>query len=136
MRVVIDCNVLVSAAMSPTTCRQALNEAARFHALLYSRETLRELLRVADYKRIRPFSRRVRKIARTLLRLGVEVRPAAEPVALPDPDDAVYLQTALAGQAEVLVTGNRRDFPFAEYQGVRILSPREFLELTQASGGS
>jgi putative PIN family toxin of toxin-antitoxin system len=130
MRVVVDCNVLVSAAMSPSTCRQALAEIGRFHTLLYCRETLQELLEVANYPRIQPYFPRVKKIAGAMLRLGVEVRPSEEPIDLPDPDDAVYLQTALAGQADILVTGNRRHFPFAEYRGIR--KPREFLALTQA----
>ena len=69
-----------------------------------------------------------------MLRLGVEVKPVDDPVDLPDPDDAVYLQTALAGQADILITGNRKHFPFEEYRGIRIVSPREFLMLTQEQG--
>jgi putative PIN family toxin of toxin-antitoxin system len=134
MRVVVDCNVLVSAAMSPSTCREALSEITRFHTLLYCRETLQEFLEVARYPRIRPYFPRVKKIVRVMLRIGVEVTPSAQPIDLPDPDDAVYLQTALAGQADVLITGNRRHFPFADYRGIRILSPREFLMLTQEQG--
>ena len=72
------------------------SEIARFHTLLYCRETLQELLAVAKYARIQPYLPRVKKIAGTMLRLGVEVRPSEEPIDLPDPDDAVYLQTALA----------------------------------------
>lgn len=69
-----------------------------------------------------------------MLRLGVEVRPVDDPVDLPDPEDAVYLQTALGGQADILITGNRKHFPFEEYRGIRIVSPREFLMLTQEQG--
>jgi uncharacterized protein len=116
MRVVVDCNVLVSAAMSPSTCREALSEITRFHTLLYSRETLQEFLEVANYARIQPYFPRIKKIVGAMLRLGVEVWPSGEPIDLPDTDDAVYLQTALAGQADILVTGNRKHFPFADYR--------------------
>lgn len=129
MRVVLDCNVLISAAISNSTCRQLLDEVARAHTLLYSQETLQEFLAVIRYTHLKPYHPRAKQILKLMLQIGVEVRPVEEPITLPDPDDATYLQTALAGQAEVLVTGNRKHFPFAEYRGIRILSPREFLDL-------
>jgi putative PIN family toxin of toxin-antitoxin system len=112
MKVVLDCNVFVSAAISRSTCRQLLDEVARFHALFYSRETLQEFLTVMKYTHLRPYYPRAKKIIKMVLRLGVEVRPAGEPIELPDPDDAIYLQTALAAKADVLVTGNRKHFPY------------------------
>jgi putative PIN family toxin of toxin-antitoxin system len=48
---------------------------------------------------------------------------------LPDPDDEPFLEVALAGKVEALVTGNKRHFPMSrKYGKVRILSPNEFLE--------
>jgi putative PIN family toxin of toxin-antitoxin system len=48
---------------------------------------------------------------------------------LPDPDDEPFLEVALAGKVEAIVTGNKRHFPKQEYEGVKIVSPTEFLEL-------
>jgi predicted nucleic acid-binding protein len=47
--------------------------------------------------------------------------------ALDDPDDEVYLATALAGRAEILITGDLRHFPERHYGPIGILSPAEFL---------
>jgi predicted nucleic acid-binding protein len=47
---------------------------------------------------------------------------------LPDPDDEPFLEVAIAGRVEAIVTGNKRHFPKKDYKGVRILSPAEFLE--------
>lgn len=127
MRVVLDCNVLVSAAISRGTCRQVLDEVAHSHTLCYSQATLQEFLRVSRYTYIKPYFPRVQKIVKTILRIGVEVIPADRSITLPDPDDVVYLQTALAAKADILITGNRKHFPFENYAGVRVLSPREFL---------
>lgn len=135
MKVVLDCNVFVSAAISRSTCRQLLDEVARFHVLFYSRETLQEFLKVMKYTHLRSYNPRAKRIIKMVLRLGVEVIPAGEPIELPDPDDAIYLQTALAAQADVLITGNRKHFPFDDYQGIRILTPREFLSLLQQQSG-
>jgi putative PIN family toxin of toxin-antitoxin system len=50
---------------------------------------------------------------------------------LPDPDDEPFLEVAIAGRVEAIVTGNKRHFPRKEYEGVRILSPAEFLEASR-----
>lgn len=44
-----------------------------------------------------------------------------------DPDDNMVLATALEGQASHLVTGNKKHFPFEEYQGVKIVTPQGFV---------
>lgn len=133
MRIVVDCNVLVSAAISRSTCRQVLDEVARSHTLCYSHEALHEFLRVAKYTNIKPYFPRVQKIVKTMLRIGIEVIPSEQSIDPPDPDDAVYLQTALAAKAEILITGNLKHFPFESYEGVKILSPRAFLTFLQSA---
>ena len=50
---------------------------------------------------------------------------------LPDSKDQAYLDAALAAKAAVLITGNKKHFPDSAYQGVRIVSPRQFLEMSQ-----
>jgi predicted nucleic acid-binding protein len=47
---------------------------------------------------------------------------------LPDPDDEPFLEVALSGGVEAIVTGNKRHFPKRGYEGVKILSPTGFLE--------
>jgi predicted nucleic acid-binding protein len=46
---------------------------------------------------------------------------------LPDPDDEPFLEVAIAGGADALVTGNLRHFPAKSAQGVRVISPAIFL---------
>ena len=59
--------------------------------------------------------------------LSVSCRPLKSH--LPDPDDEPFLEIALAAKAMAIVTGNKRHFPKGEYEGVRILSPAEFLKV-------
>lgn len=47
---------------------------------------------------------------------------------LPDPEDEPFLEIALSARVVALVTGDKRHYPRREYQGVKILSPTEFLE--------
>src|SRR5688572_4847243 len=53
-------------------------------------------------------------------------RPLA--VRLPDPTDEVFLQAALAGKARCLITGNLKHFLLSSRQGMRVMTPRDFLE--------
>jgi putative PIN family toxin of toxin-antitoxin system len=46
-----------------------------------------------------------------------------------DKDDDVVLATALAGKADIIVTGDDDLLVLKAFRGIRILSPRRFLEL-------
>jgi len=52
-------------------------------------------------------------------------------VLIKDPDDNMVLACAEEGMATHLVTGNSKDFPFTDYKGIQILTPREFLNLLE-----
>jgi len=48
---------------------------------------------------------------------------------LPDPDDEVFLEIALAAKIKYLVTGNIKHFPVSTRQKVQVVSPAQFLEI-------
>lgn len=50
-------------------------------------------------------------------------------VLINDPDDNMVLACAEEGIATHLVTGNTKHFPFKEYKGIQIVTPRAFLDL-------
>ena len=52
-------------------------------------------------------------------------------VLINDPDDNMVLACAEEGMATHLVTGNSKDFPFIDFKGIHILTPREFLNLLE-----
>ena len=47
---------------------------------------------------------------------------------LPDPDDEPFLEVAIAGKVESLVTGNTAHYPVPWREGIDIHSPSEFIE--------
>jgi putative PIN family toxin of toxin-antitoxin system len=57
----------------------------------------------------------------------VDVVPLAKPVCR-DPDDDFVLATALAGNAEIILTGDKDLLVLREFQHIKILSPRQFVE--------
>lgn len=49
-----------------------------------------------------------------------------------DPADNKFLECAQAAQADFLITGNTKHFPFKQFQDTRIVSPKEFIEYALA----
>ena len=128
LKVVIDCNVVVSAARPPDgACRQAIVEAVRQHEIVLSSPIVAEYRAVAERRKHAAYRSGLRDIIEELERVAVVVVPARTIFGLSDPDDEIYLATALAANA-MLVTGNRRDFTQPRYGSVEVLSARGFLE--------
>ncbi len=129
MKVVLDCNVLISAGQTDGTCREVIDRVIRHHQIILSAPILSEYLAVAGRPRLIPYFRTLESIIWEIERLAVIVEPAILEFGLRDPDDEVYLATAVAGDA-VLITGNLRDFTELRYGSVEVWSPREFLNQT------
>lgn len=127
MRVVLDCNVLVSAARIDGTCREVIDRVVRQHEIVLSEPILSEYEAVAGRRGQAPYREAMKAVIGEIERLAVRVEPADVVFGLRDPDDEVYLATATAGGA-VLITGNTRDFTEARYGTVEIWSPRGFLD--------
>ncbi|WP_176637406.1 putative toxin-antitoxin system toxin component, PIN family [Desulfolutivibrio sulfoxidireducens] len=133
MRLVIDCNVLIAAGWNSGTCREVLFAAIRDHAPLMSRGILDEYATVFAYSRFDHIRPALTLLRDALLKTATLVRPVPSPFLLPDPKDMIYLETALAGDAEAIITGNARHFPEPAYGFVRILTPRDFLDINTTS---
>ena len=46
--------------------------------------------------------------------------------ALDEPDNRI-LECALEAKAQYVITGNNKHFPFSQFKGIKILTPREFI---------
>jgi putative PIN family toxin of toxin-antitoxin system len=139
MKVVVDTNVLVSGILS------AEGPPGKIVDLI-----IQEYLRVfynskiiAEYERV--LSRPKLALSDLLVtRLLTQIRASGESVFgvplshnLPDASDESFLEAAIAAPADCLITGNLKHFPLSCRQGMRVLSPKEFLEFyadQQASG--
>lgn len=127
MRVVLDCNVVIAAARTDGVCRAVLLTAVRRHEVVLSGPIIREYRTVGARPKHRPYHATMLAMTDLLERVAVVVEPAATAFGLADPDDEVYLATAVAGGARVLVTGNTRHFPASRYGPVEVLTPGAFL---------
>ena len=111
MKVVLDCNVLIAAGITNGTCRHVVTVVVREHEWYLSEPTVDEFLAVNQRAPLRRYRPRFQAIYQALSSVAISVQP--------DPDDVVYLQTDIAAQADVLVTGNQKDFLVDQHQRVR-----------------
>ncbi len=132
MRLVIDTNVLISALLVQGSLPAhliTLWRAERFD-LLTASDQLDELMRVTRYPKIR--ERLAPALAGRLINelrdLAVLVTDLPEVAVCADPYDNYLLALAKVGQAEFLVTGDKRDIlGLKVFEGTRIITVREFL---------
>jgi len=61
-------------------------------------------------------------------RNGRIVASASFCLSLPDPDDGLFVEIAIAGGADFLVTGNLAHFPPGSCPGAKAVSPSDFLK--------
>jgi putative PIN family toxin of toxin-antitoxin system len=130
LRLVIDTNVLVSAAINPAGLQRtvfliAISKPARLYVSQPILEEYSEVL-------ARPELRIRRGLRLQLLQLiknhGHTVVPTRQLEATTDPADNIFLECADAARADYLVTGNQKHFP-RFWKKTKVVTPREFVSL-------
>ena len=132
-RVVLDTNVLISAALHRDGRPRAVFDAVREvrGVLLFSDETFDEL---RTRLRLPKFDRYVSQEGRAVYLAQLEAVSEWVPITgaklvCRDPDDDKLLETALMCVANCLVTGDRDLLEMSPFQNIPILSPTGFLDL-------
>ena len=126
LRVVLDTNCVVSALLFSQGRLAWLRTAWRVGSLLalVSRATTAELLRVLAYPKFRLTpDEREDLLAEYLLLAKSVVIPEPPPVVPILPDDRPFLELALAGRADALISGDRAVLAIAPAFPVPILAP-------------
>jgi len=135
-KVVLDTNVLISSLLkSESKARDIYRLALRGEIELYtSVDLINELSRVLEYPKFgfeklekEVFLNNLTRVAIILANPGLRIDLIKE-----DPPDNEFLECAVEAKADYLISGgNRHLLPLKNFQGIRIISPSEFLELYQ-----
>lgn len=136
-RVVIDTGPVLSALVFAQGRLVPLRHAWRAHRLqpLISRATAAELIRVLAYPKFKLSDNEQHELLADYLPCCETVRIPEPPPATPDcrdPFDVPFLQLALAGRADALLTGDRDVLALAGRFACPILGADEFLQALQA----
>jgi len=129
-RVVIDTNVLISGLLSTTsTPAQAVDKAVTHAQLVATAETLRELIEKLLSRKFDRYVGRERRDA-LLQRVAslVEIVDLLQPIrASRDPKDDKFLEAAVNGRADVIVTGDKDLLDLNPFRGIAIVAPADYL---------
>ena len=129
MRVCLDTNVLIAAFATRGLCADVLRTVLAEHDLVIGEVVLAELRRVLATKFKLPPDR-IAMIEAVFAPFPVIPKPSKpSDLAIRDAADRWILATAIAGRAEVLVTGDRDLLDVDPESPIRILEPRAFWEL-------
>jgi len=140
MRVVLDTGILIAALITSNTPPDLIYRAWRKKrfTLVTSEWQLAEFRRVSRYPRVRPFLRpsEAGNLVNGLRHQAVVLADLPAVDLSPDPDDNPVLATAIAGAAQYLVTGDKRDLlALGEVQGVQMVTARNFARVLGLSVG-
>ena len=130
MKVVVDTNVLVSGILSVEGPPGRIVDLIISSDLqvYFNGKILAEYDSVFKRPELTLFGPFVTSLLTQIVAAGESVPALPITRHLPDPTDEMFLDVALTGQVECLITGNLKHFPPLCRRGVRVLSPREFLE--------
>jgi putative PIN family toxin of toxin-antitoxin system len=130
LRVVIDTNIVVSAALRPyglqrTVFLLALTKPARMYV---SREILAEYRSVLARPALKITKGRQQKLLQLVRNRVQVVHPRYKLEVTSDPQDNKFLECADAARADYLITGNQRHFP-RFWKNTKVITSREFVSL-------
>lgn len=130
LRLVIDTNIIVSAALKPdglqrTVLLLATAKPARLYITGAILDEYRDVLTRPEMKIRRGLRNQLLQLIRVR---GHTVKPSRLPQITKDPDDNKFLECADAARADYLVTGNARHFP-KFWKKTKVITSREFLDI-------
>ncbi len=130
MKVVLDTNVLVSGLLNPYgPCGEIVRMLAIEELIIYiDARILSEYREVLNRKKFKFNKEQINIFIELIEQNGQFVSSIPTNKNLPDPDDKPFIEVAISGKVEALVTGNLKHFPINQADTYRIFSPSEFLE--------
>lgn len=129
MKVVIDTNVLVSGLLSPYSAAANIVRmvVAGTLDLLYDARIIAEYEEVLSRPKFSFNKTHVSDLMEFITHFGIPVTAAAISGHMPDPDDRSFLEVAVSGKADCLITGNTTHYPMKFRHKTQVIAPRQFL---------
>jgi putative PIN family toxin of toxin-antitoxin system len=130
LKVVYDTNVIVSAALKEGNLPAllvslGLEDKVRFFV---SPALIREYEKVLERPRLKLGQRGIMDFIERIKERAVMLNPTKGlSIIKIDESDNRILECALKGGVDFIITGNKRHFPFQEFRGSKIVTPREFI---------
>ena len=132
-KIVIDTNILVSAIISNGYPYRILHNlvATERVKICLSEPILSEYTEVTirtKFSQYKEFKQNALFIITNIKRVGKLYSPNIKLDIIADKTDNKFLELAVFSKADFLITGNINHFTISEYNGVKIISPKDYIE--------
>jgi putative PIN family toxin of toxin-antitoxin system len=131
-RIVIDTNVYVSRLLNPFSVPgRAVAKALEEATTLVSSATLAELKAVLGRSKLVPYIQpgSVEPFLEAVMSVAIYIDVLSHIRACRDPRDDKFLEVAVHGMADLIVTGDADLLALNPFRGIAILTPASYLEL-------
>lgn len=131
MKIVLDTNILISAlgwkgGNEYKILKKCFNKELE---LLFSSEILEEFIKVAKRPKFEFSLEEIDEFISSLLEISKFLVPDKKfDIIKDDPEDNKFLDAAVAGKANFIISGDKHLLQLKEFRGIKILTPREFLD--------
>ena len=133
-KIVLDTNVIVSALIQQKGYSALIvNDLvlSKKVKLCLSKEVWEEYIDVLNrdkFSKISSFKSKAAIVLSKIEELASFFVPTLKIRVIMDVSDNKFLELAIIGKAEYVITGNKNDFTMSEYKGIKIVTPKEYWE--------
>ncbi len=128
-RVILDTNILASMALGGQVGKINERWRAGEFILVVSEEIVTEYLEVLQRPKLHLKSHTIAVITGRIYRKAKFVKPEERVSGIqPDPKDDKFLEAAISGKVDCIVSGDKHLLDLKEFRSIRIITAREFLD--------
>ena len=131
MKAVLDTNIFISGIFwrgSPN--RVILNWREGKFTLVTSLEAVSEIIKVLKDFKIKLSDDIIKEWVDLIVRNSIIVEPKEKILAVKDdPKDDIFIETAVAGNVDYIVSQDNHLLKLKEFRGIKIITPEEFNEI-------
>jgi putative PIN family toxin of toxin-antitoxin system len=135
LKVVLDANLFISSVICSQGQPAKILDLVRSNKiqLIISDEILSEIKKVLFYPRIKKRHKKnaaqIEEFIESISGFAELINPKIKlTVIKDDPDDNKYIECSITGKADYIISGDHHLKDLKSYQGIKILSPAEFLK--------
>ncbi len=133
-RVVLDTNIVVSSALGGALEEILKKWADDAFVVIVTIDIIDEYFQVINRPKFRLDQSIIDRIVRYLYQFSEFVVPEEKiQIVRADPNDDKFIEAAVAGRAEYIVSGDNHLLELGSYRGISIITGREFLNVLTAT---
>jgi len=134
MKITADTNVLISATFWKGASDKIITKVENKEIkLVMSKEIIEEFTKVLNYKEIQDKIKDKNLEMKYTIQKIISISEIVEPskkfkVVEYDPDDDKFIETAVEGNCDYIISQDKHLLKIKEFQGIKIIKPEEFLK--------